>query len=295
MGLPQNWFTIQAPSTLGGTVVHSTTNSLTVFFNASGTMIEQRYVTGSGWQAQVSLGAPPHGLTWDPDAASAGGGHIDLYARDGDGELVDRAYDTATGWTGWRENGVAVASSPAVVDPVAGETDVVWLAANHTLQTMRWTQTGGWTAPVAIPKVTNAGSGPDATTLVTSKDIVVVYRGTDGRFWTVTRSGGSWRTPAMFDSAHPLPVAAKAVDPSITNSGGNNPNVFYTGANGVVYHASGNPASVWYSVPSSGTTSGPDTWADLPTHTDVISGHAGVVGTAAWSSTGGWRSWQPLP
>jgi hypothetical protein len=36
-------------------------------------------------------------------------------------------------------------------------------------------------------------------------------------------------------------------------------------------------------------------WTDLPSHGDVVSGHAGVFGTASWNSTNGWRGWMPLP
>ncbi len=300
LGLPHNWFTLQAVSSLGGTVVHSTTTSATVFFNAGGVLTMRSYDTDSGWHTPVDLGAPAHGLSWDPDAASWGDGHIDVFARDGAGGLVNRSYSPGSGWTGWRSNGVSISSSPGAVDPVPGEGDVFWLAANHTLQTIRWTQAAGWTGPVTVPGVTNAASGPDATTLVTSKNIVVVYQGTDGRFWTVTRTGtGSWQAPVAFNAAHALPVSPwPHVDPSVTNSGAEVPNVFYTGTNGVVYHSSDDPAtkttSAWYAVPGAGTTSAPDAWNDLPSHGDVVSSHGPAFGTASWSSTTGWRSWQPI-
>lgn len=299
LGVMHNWFTIAsvAVSRLGGSVVHSTATSATVFYFTGGSLTARDYVTGSGWHAPVGLGAPSAGLGWDPDASSWGGGHIDLFARDKKGDLVSRAYSPSTGWSAWRDNGVTILSSPAVTDPVVNEGDVFWLGPNHTLQTIKWTKASGWTSPAAVPGVTNVDSGPDATTLITSKNVVVAYRGTDGWFWTVTRAGGTWQAPLRFNSAHALPVPAQGVDPAVTNSGADTPNLMYTGTDGIIYHSSDQPTThattIWYPVPGPGTTSAPDAWNDSPNHADVVSGHNGIFGTAS-SSPSGWRPWAPL-
>jgi hypothetical protein len=89
------------------------------------------------------------------------------------------------------------------------------------------------------------------------------------------------------------------VDPSVDNSGSGVPNVYYTGTDGVVYHAglntSTNTWTPWYAIPGGATTSAPDVWSDTATHGDVVSGHNGVIGTESWAQATGWRAWAPLP
>lgn len=305
LGLIHNWFTIIAPAppiSTGATVVHSTSTSLSVFYRnaADNHLVGRSYVSGSGWQPGFDLGAPAGGLTWDPDATSWGSGHIDLAARDSQGHLVLDSYSSGSGWSGWRTYSPVMSSSPAVTSPVVDETDVFYLGPNHTLATLSWTRAAGWSAATAIPGVSNANSGPDATSLVqTDHSVVVAYRGTDGQLWTVSRSNGTWQAPTKVNPSRALPTAAMAVDPSIDNAGTGQPNVYYTGVDGVIYHSALTPSNgtwtLWYPVPGSGNTSAPDVWSDTSSHTDVASGHNGVIGTAAWVQGTGWRSWAPLP
>jgi SpoIID/LytB domain protein len=302
LGLLHNWFTIlgSAPATLGATVVHSTSTSASVFYRNAGdnTLLGRTYVSGSGWQPTFNLGAPASGLTWDPDAASWGNGHIDVVARDGGGHLVVDALNSGT-WGGWRTTPVTttINSSPTATSPTLNETDVFYLLPNHQLGMAVWAN--GWQTPTTIPGVTNANSGPDATSLVqTDHSVVVAYRGTDGRYWTVTRTNGTWGAPAVVNPTRALPAAPMLVDPSADNSGNGNPSVYYTGTDGVVYHAALTPStgtwSAWYAVPGSGTTSAPDVWSDSDSHGDLVSGHTGVIGTQSWSRSTGWRAWAAL-
>jgi stage II sporulation protein D len=303
LNVTHNWFTIQvpAPVTVGGTVVHSSDSAASVFYRSltDNHMVGRTYLTGSGWQPSFDLGAPAAGLTWDPDASSWGGGHIDVAARDGNGHLVTDAYTPGTGWTGWRTYPQVISSSPTVTSPVVDEADVFYLGPNKTIWTVGWTKAAGWSTAVAIPGVTNAASGPDATSLVqTNHAVVVGYRGTDGQLWIVTRTAGKWGAPAKVNATRALPCAPMIIDPSIDNSGIGSPNVYYTGTDGVIYHAGLDTGtgtwSPWYAIPGGGTTSAPDVWSDSATHGDVFSGHNGVMGTAAWTRAAGWRPWVPV-
>ncbi|MDT4894514.1 MAG: stage sporulation protein [Pseudonocardiales bacterium] len=303
MNLMHNWFVVRTPATssLGATIVHSTSTSASVFYQSTATkhLTGRTWTSGSGWAAPVDLGAPPAGVSWDPDAATSGSGHIDVAIRDGSGHLAMRSYN-GTVWSQWFVYAPTMLSSPAVTSPRVGETDVFYLGANHTIWTLNWIQGVGWSAAFAVPGVTNAASGPDATTLLqTTKAIVVAYRGTDGQYWTVTRAGSAWGAPTRANPTRALPKPTLPnADPSINNSGTGSPNVYYTGNDGVVYHAGLNTStgawSPWYSVPGGSTTGAPDTWTDDAAHADLVSGHNGVIGTMAWSTAAGWRAWTPI-
>jgi stage II sporulation protein D len=305
MGLPHNWFAIQSAQlskSTGGTTISPTSSSVAMFFrDANNELQDREYVSGAGWAPPANLSAPIGGLTWDPDAATWGDGHMDVAARDSAGHLAIRSFVPGTGWTAWNVRPQIMQSSPGVVSPAASSLYIVYRGASGTLWTLNWKSTSGWSAETQIPGVTNAASGPDAAASVaTTKTITVVYRGTDGRMWFVALpDGGSWTAPALVNPTHALPRAAAALDPSVTDTGDGTLGIYYTATDGVVYHSSYSPGtgtwSLWYAIPgTSGATAAPDVSNEGPDHTDVIGGFSGYLRTTTWTVSTGWRAWASL-
>jgi hypothetical protein len=286
-------------SRLGATAVSPTSSQVNFYFlGSNGAMQMRGYVNGSGWAANQDLGAPTGGLSWDPDAATWGSGHVDLATRTGQGHLATRAYNRGHGWTPWSvHSDTALASSPTVVDDAVGNVDVFYLGANHGLVNVHWSTSTGWTGPRAVPGVTNALSGPDATAgPLGTAHIDIVYRSTANTPWVVTYNNG-WTAAKQVGATSALLATPAAVDPGTGSTG--SLSVYYTGINGVIYHCGWDPVrhgwSAWYAVPgSTGATASPDAANENATHVDLVTADAGDPTTASWDGDS-WSTWHNLP
>ena len=306
LGAPTNWFDVQSSASAvapGGSAVATTSSSVAFFYRTStGNLAERTYQSPGGWGAAVDVGAPAGGLSGvldgDPDAASWGAGHLDLAVRDAAGHLAIRTYGPDVGWLSWRTYPQVLGSSPSAVSAGVGSLDIFYLSSGYRIFGMRWTQGAGWTSAGPLPGVTNAASGPDSMAVASTGRTTVVYIGRDKRLWMLTRSGaGAWSTPTVVGG--PLPSPPSGRDPSVGDTGSGAPGVFYTAANGTIYHASLNNAttnswSSWYAVPGSfPAVSAPDV-DNIGTHVDVIANRNGDIATTAWTQGSGWRPWSSL-
>ena len=78
---------------------------------------------GGSWGNWVSIaGQIPAGT--GPAACSWGSGRLDVFARDTDGAMWHKSYDTATAWSNWNSLGGILTSSPAATSPSSGVIDV---------------------------------------------------------------------------------------------------------------------------------------------------------------------------
>ena len=301
-----NWFDIShepvgpLPPTRGGSVVASTPTSVQTFWvSGNGDLIEREWVSGSGFGPVADLGQPPSGeLTWDPSAATSGGGRIDLVMRDAHGMLVTLAYIPGSGWTDWRPTTVTMASSPAAVSPVSGELDIYYKGADGRIYTYGWTHLHGWSAPAAVPGITNAASGPAVVAPVAgSLRQALTYRDAAGALWLANYLPGTgWSAPVPVSPGSPAPAMA-AVDPGMDGNGAGRFSVYVTGTDGIVYHSgytlSSGSWSVWYPVAGQGVTSSVSGWSTSSGVT-LIGQYRGAMATQAWTPAAGWRTWVPL-
>jgi hypothetical protein len=286
-------------SRLGATAVSPTSSQVNFYFlGSNGAMQMRGYVNGSGWAADKDLGAPPGGLSWDPDAATWGSGHVDLAARTGQAHLATRSYDRGNGWTQWFvHSDTTLLSSPTVVDDAVGNADVFYLGPNHSLVNVHWSAAGGWTGPRTVPGVTNALSGPDAAAgQLGTAHLDVAYRSTANTPWVVSYNNG-WSAPKPVSPTNRLPAVPAAVDPGAGSTG--NLSVYYTASNGTIYHSGWEPTShswsAWYAVPATAAvTAAPDAASETATHIDLVSANAGYPTTTSWNGTD-WSSWHNLP
>jgi hypothetical protein len=263
----------------------------------------REFVAGSGWQAAVSLGKPAAAsVTWDPDAATSGSGHVDVAVRDARGYLDLQTFGPGSGWTGWRTYPQAVlSSSPSAVSRAPGELDVYYLGRSNTLWLLRWTQAAGWTGPTKVPGVTNAVSGPDAVTwALGSQHVDVVYRGSDGWLWIVSLDAthGGWAPPQRANIANPLPAPAATLDPAAGSTQTGSLSIYYTAVDGVVYHSgyrTGVGWSAWVAISGDYlATSAPDVANQGSSRVDVLIGQDGEMRTSHWLASSGWSPWGGL-
>lgn len=288
------------PPTRGGAVVGSTSTSVQTFWiDGAGDLVEREWISGPGFGPVEDLGAPSSGpLTWDPSAATSGGGHIDLVARDAHGMLVTLAYIPGSGWTDWRPTTVAIASSPAAVSPVTGELDIYYKGADNRIHHYGWIQGRGWSAPGALPGIANAASGPAVVAPVPgSTRQSLSYRDAAGALWLTNYvPGHGWSAPVGVNPGRPVPAMA-AVDPGMDGNGASSFSVYVTGSDGIVYHSGYTPSSaswsVWYPVPGQGVTSSVSGWT-TPTGVTLIGQYRAAMATQAWTRAAGWRTWVPL-
>jgi hypothetical protein len=288
-------------SRLGATAVSPTSTQVNfVFQDGSGVLQSRAYVNGSGWAPNRHLGAPPGGLSWDPDLATWGAGHLELATRTGEGHLATRAYNPSSGWTRWLVHyDTSLASSPTVVDTAVGNVDVFYLGPSHSLINVHWSAASGWTGQRTVPGVTNALSGPDASAgQLGTAHLDVAYRSTANTLWLVTYNHG-WTAAREVGTGNPLPATPAALDPGTGSAGSGALSVYYTAVTGAIYHSGWDQStqtwSAWLVVPgNAAATAAPDAASESATHVDLVSADAGTPTSASWNGTA-WSTWHNLP
>jgi hypothetical protein len=169
-------------------------------------------------------------------------------------------------------------------------TVTAWLHAPSTASSMTWS------GPTAVPGVSNALSGPDATAIAGVNHIDVLYRATDGYIWDVSYDNG-WQAPHRLGGT--MPFTAGPFDPGSISRYSGHMTGYATDVNNQLWQdtwTSSGGWSGWTTVPGSAgiVTSAPDAASWNSDHVDIVAGNNGVMNTISWNSGTGWTYWHGL-
>ncbi|HEX6523884.1 MAG TPA: protein kinase [Streptosporangiaceae bacterium] len=186
----------------------------------------------------------PTAITSDPTAVTWPDGHIQVFARLGDGTLGTATQRNAAkfaDWSAWDRLGGRLGSAPVVALNSDGNPEVFAVGSDHTLVHDYWLN-GAWAGVSALP-------GGKAFT-----GVPAVGRDQDGRLelfartlsgaiqnvWQNSAGSGPWDGPAA------IPISSPISDPAVMSVNGGRLELFAVVANGTMEHT-------WQKAPN-GTT-----------------------------------------
>jgi hypothetical protein len=231
----------------------------------------------SGWQSLQGT------LASSPDAASWGGGRLDVFARGTDGGLWTISRDGGR-WSGWAplQGVLQTGSGPGAVSWGPGRLDVFVRGTDDALW-HRWYSGGRWSGWESLEGVLS--SSPDAASWSGGR-LDVFVRGTDNALWHRWFDGTRWNGWESLGGT-------LNSDPSATSWGPGRIDVFAQSSSGQLIHRWWSGAWGSETLPTS-LGSGPDATAPGPGRLDVFGlGTANAVwGTAFTGSQ--WTTWHQL-
>ena len=127
------WQSLGAPSRPGPDAASWGDGRLDVFArDANNNIVQKYYVSGSGWSAWVSHGAPPGAASSDPSVVTWGAGRLDVFVRGSDNALWHKWYDSGT-WYAWQSLGGVLNSAPDASSYGPGRLDVFVRNADNAI------------------------------------------------------------------------------------------------------------------------------------------------------------------
>lgn len=156
-----------------------------VFTRAAGGALLRRVQDDAGrWSAPQSLGGT---ITSKPAAVSMSAGRTDVFARGGEGQLVQR-YEVDGRWSPWMHLGGRITGAPTAVSWAAGRLDVFARGVDGSLQ-HKWFSAGRWSGWERLGG--SLASAPAAVSMTVGR-LDVFARGTDGSLQHLYYPGGRW-------------------------------------------------------------------------------------------------------
>ncbi len=209
--------------------------------NTNGTVQIEEYNNPAGSGAYYS---PPRAITYGsgssvwfihvkhlntaspmPGAVTRDSSDMDNFYVGGSNALVDRYWNSSTGWnsTSWSDS---AASAPSAVARTSSNMDVLFRNTGNNLVDRYWSSTGGWNVATLVTNGTVRGN-PKVIAL-DSNDMDVFYRDNNNNlvdaYWSST---GGWNvtywTDGLNGSADPAPLtrSSSSMDIMFRNSGNN--------------------------------------------------------------------------
>jgi hypothetical protein len=242
-------------------VLIDTSGNTDIFsIDSAGALREKWYTPGTGgWSGWLNLGAP-NGTTLRGKPSvlvSQVTGNVEVYARDGAGNVQQKWYTPgAGGWSGWLNlgnPGPALTSDPVVIKDTAGNEDIFAIDSSGALQEKWYTPgTGGWSGwlNLGAPSGSTLRGKPWAMVSQVTGNLEVYARDSAGNVqqkW-YTPSTGTWSGWANLGN----PGAALTSDPVVIKDTAGNEDIFAIDSAGTFWEK-------WY-TPGTGGWSG---WLNL--------------------------------
>ena len=247
----------------------------------SATLQRQVQDAAGRWSAPQSLGGR---ITSAPAAVSMAPGRTDVFARGGEGQLLQR-YAVDGRWSRWTHLGGRFTGAPSVVSWGPGRLDVFVRGTDGVLL-HKWFSAGRWSGWERLGGA--LASAPTAVTMAPGR-LDVFARGTNGALQHVYYPGGRWsRWSSLGGVLHSQPAAV--------STGAGRLDVFVRGGDGALRQKSFVRGSGWSRyVPLSGAVaSGPGATV---TSTGIAVGARDARGTYVVRTRpdgGSWQAWSAL-
>lgn len=179
---------------------------LEVYTRAADGGLQQQVQDASGrWSAGRQLGGR---ITSKPAAVSMTSGRTDVFARGGEGQLVQK-YAVDGRWSGWQHLGGRFTGAPSVVSWAAGRLDVFARGTDGALK-HKWFAAGRWSGWESLGGA--LASSPSAVTMVPGR-LDVFARGSNGSLQHAYYPGGRWsRWSSLGGTLHSEPAAVTTGD-----------------------------------------------------------------------------------
>lgn len=174
------------------------------------------------WGVVRSLGGR---LTSSPTAASMSPGRVDVFARGGEGQLVQK-YAVAGRWAGWQHLGGKLISAPSVVSWGPRRLDVFALGTDSALW-HKWFDGRRWSPWERLGG--RLASAPAAVAMTAGR-LDVFARGRDGTLQHLYYAGSWSRFTSLGGALHSQPAAASTADGRL--------DVVVRGSDGALQHTS---------------------------------------------------------
>ena len=243
---------------------------------ADGSVRQQVRQAGAAWSVEQVLGGR---VTSRLAAASRGDGRVDLFARGGQGQLLQR-YRANGRWSAWTHLGGRLVGAPAAAWSAPGRLDVVVRGTDGQLYARHhsggrwsgWRRVGG--ALASSPAAASTGDGR----------LDVVVRGTNGEAYRTTSVAGVWAPWVRLGGRlHSEPAAVRADDGRL--------HVVVRGSSGALHHGTVAPTGAWsgWALLPGAVGSGPGATATPDGLALGARDGAGRFVTRDWD--GAWSSW----
>lgn len=173
--------------------------------SAAGALQQQVQDEAGRWSAVRSLGGR---ITSAPAAVSMSAGRTDVFARGGEGQLVQKYFANGR-WSPWQHLGGRFTGAPSVVSWAPGRLDVFARGADGTLGHI-WFAAGRWFGWESLGG--SLASAPSAVAMVPGR-LDVFARGTDGSLQHAYYPGGGWsRWSSLGGTLYSQPAAVSTGD-----------------------------------------------------------------------------------
>ena len=201
------------------------------------------------WNGPKQLGTTA--VTSDPTAVTWSDGHIQVFARLGDGALGAASQLNAASfadWSAWQPLGGHLGSAPVAALNQDGSPEVFAVGSDHTLVHDYWLN-GAWAGVSALPGgktftgVPAVGRDEDGRLELFAR----TSSGTIENMWQNSAGSGPWDGPAA------IPISNPISDPAVMSVNGGRLELFAVVANGTMEHTwqkDPNGASGWNSPAS---------------------------------------------
>ena len=179
---------------------------LEVYTRAASGALQQQVQDASGsWSPARALGGT---ITSKPAAVSMTAGRTDVFARGGQGQLVQKYFLNGR-WSAWQHLGGRFTGAPTVVSWAPGRLDVFARGTDGTLA-HKWFSAGRWSHWESLGG--SLASAPSAVSMVPGR-LDVFVRGTNGALQHVYYPGGRWsRWSSLGGTLHSEPAAVTTGD-----------------------------------------------------------------------------------
>ena len=175
-----------------------------------------------------------------PTAVARDSSDMDVFYSDASNNLVDRSWNSSTGWSSqqWSDTGL-VYGQPAVDSRSSGSMDVFYYTSEHKLINKGWTSSGGWTGPNVL--LSGGVYGDPAVVARDSSDMQVFYRTSAGEIKSISwNSSSGWNT-----NPQNLYSSGATTDPTAVSRGSDSMEVFFGKNNGNLVHLGWSSENGW--------------------------------------------------
>jgi hypothetical protein len=197
---------VAAAEAISPVLVSPQAGVLEAYTRAPGGGLQQQVRDASGrWTTVRPLGGT---ITSKPAAVSMVTGRTDVFARGGQGQLVQKYFANGR-WSPWQHLGGRFTGAPSVVSWAPGRLDVFARGVDGTLA-HKWFAAGRWSGWESLGG--SLASAPSAATMVPGR-LDVFARGTDGALQHAYYPGGRWsRWSSLGGTLHSEPAAVTTGD-----------------------------------------------------------------------------------
>lgn len=273
---------VAAVEAVSPALVSSQPGVLEVYTRSARGGLQQQVQDSTGrWSTATALGGT---ITSKPAAVSMTTGRTDVFARGGEGQLVQKYFLNGR-WSPWQHLGGRFTGAPSVVSWAPGRLDVFARGTDGRLA-HKWFSAGRWSGWESLGG--SLASAPSAVSMVPGR-LDVLARGTDGSLQHVYYPGGGWsRWSSLGGTLYSEPAAVTTGDGRL--------DVLVLGGDGDLRLKSFVRGTGWtgYSRLSGAVRSGPG--ATVGSDGDVLVAARDGQGryVLRTRSGGAWSGWTPL-